>query len=629
MGTHMHTHAKVPESAPVHPTPTVTRWRPFAVAPVDAASRARTSDEGRLALQRRLERTRHPHHNLLHHIAISPSGPRHLADRNLRQRLRAATGRGRPIGQDIRQRLEVGLGADLSNVRIHTDHEAHQLSRLMNAVAFTTGRDIFFQTGTYKPRTRTGLRLLAHEAAHTVQQTRGLVDGIPASGDVSVTHPDDRFERAADEAARQASDTPSRPAPETSNDARSIPASRPPTSGRSQNSSIVVQRKVGFEFEVSGGSWWKAFGPSGSFNEKTHLLDETNWHLSADIWFIPSDWEPIFKKLYGAENIKSSGELEFVTAAFEETNQGEAAMKTAVTEIQDWVKLTASTAKPNPEMDGKSKRLRNVFLYLHPDNPEARIQMTTGVKLDHVLKVLSALAGKEGGPNLLGSASSERQKELQTDLQEILAQAEKVADRSVPAWSTPAERREYAGAIAHLAAYVTWASSYTTGYTKSVIPFLSRTNLGELAPILRLGADFKKDVKALLPRRMGKVTGAEKLLPQYRNYQGTIDEWLDEISKGKEPIGWDQQDLPEWSPQAVGEEGKRRTGHVYEFRGLEKGISADKWLKFAEQHFAAMRLYNNVVYEPERKHGPSQPARLPRRDQIQKMQAALADLYPS
>ncbi|MBV9358153.1 MAG: DUF4157 domain-containing protein [Chloroflexi bacterium] len=117
------------------------------------------------------------------------------------QRIQAAAGGGSGLDDVVQRRLEVGLGADLSGVRVHTDRDADQLARSVNAVAFTSGADIFFQAGAYDPSSTTGMRVLAHEAAHTVQQAQGPVDGTPTAAGVAISDPGDRFERAADAAA--------------------------------------------------------------------------------------------------------------------------------------------------------------------------------------------------------------------------------------------------------------------------------------------------------------------------------------------------------------------------------------------------------------------------------------------
>jgi hypothetical protein len=122
---------------------------------------------------------------------------------DLAQRLQAASRGGRALASGVQRRLEAGLGASLAGVRVHTGGEADSLSRAVQAVAFTTGSNIFFRTGTYNPSTPQGMHLLAHEAAHTVQQARGPVSGAPHPGGVSISDPTDRFERAAETAAHE------------------------------------------------------------------------------------------------------------------------------------------------------------------------------------------------------------------------------------------------------------------------------------------------------------------------------------------------------------------------------------------------------------------------------------------
>lgn len=62
------------------------------------------------------------------------------------------------------------FGVDFSNVRIHTGTEAVQMSRELNAKAFTTGNDIYFNEGQYQPGSDSGKHLLAHELTHVIQQ---------------------------------------------------------------------------------------------------------------------------------------------------------------------------------------------------------------------------------------------------------------------------------------------------------------------------------------------------------------------------------------------------------------------------------------------------------------------------
>jgi hypothetical protein len=61
---------------------------------------------------------------------------------------------------------------DFSSVRIHTDANAAKSAEAVAAHAFTAGNHIVFGTGQFAPGTNTGRRLLAHELAHVVQQSR-------------------------------------------------------------------------------------------------------------------------------------------------------------------------------------------------------------------------------------------------------------------------------------------------------------------------------------------------------------------------------------------------------------------------------------------------------------------------
>ncbi|MGY2896136.1 eCIS core domain-containing protein [Deinococcus sp. UYEF24] len=97
------------------------------------------------------------------------------AEQPILERIQARRGGGTPLPAAVQRQLEAGLNHDLSGVRVHTDGEADLLSKKVNAVAFTTGQDIYFQSGKFDPNSRTGVELLAHEATHTVQQSKGQV----------------------------------------------------------------------------------------------------------------------------------------------------------------------------------------------------------------------------------------------------------------------------------------------------------------------------------------------------------------------------------------------------------------------------------------------------------------------
>lgn len=88
--------------------------------------------------------------------------------------------------------MEHALGTDFSAVRLHTGPAAHQVAGALNAHALTSGSDIMFAAGAYQPGTPSGERLLAHELAHVVQQSRGASDAGIDGGT------NDPLKRAAD-----------------------------------------------------------------------------------------------------------------------------------------------------------------------------------------------------------------------------------------------------------------------------------------------------------------------------------------------------------------------------------------------------------------------------------------------
>lgn len=88
----------------------------------------------------------------------------------LASRLKANRGGGQPLTDSIREFMESRFNYDFSRVRVHTDGQANQLARSLNAQAFTFKQDIYFGAGYYQPQTSSGKRLLAHELTHTIQQ---------------------------------------------------------------------------------------------------------------------------------------------------------------------------------------------------------------------------------------------------------------------------------------------------------------------------------------------------------------------------------------------------------------------------------------------------------------------------
>lgn len=78
---------------------------------------------------------------------------------------------GQPLDGATRAFMEPRFGRDFSAVRVHADAGASEAAASIAARAFTAGHHLAFGAGEYAPRTDGGRRLLAHELAHTVQQS--------------------------------------------------------------------------------------------------------------------------------------------------------------------------------------------------------------------------------------------------------------------------------------------------------------------------------------------------------------------------------------------------------------------------------------------------------------------------
>ncbi len=110
-------------------------------------------------------------------------------------------GGGQPLAPKVRAKMEAGLGADFSDVRIHTGAKAAQSAAAVSAEAYTVGNDVVFGHGSFAPGSLEGRHTLAHELAHVQQQRRGPVPGTDTGGGVAVSDPSDSFEREADATA--------------------------------------------------------------------------------------------------------------------------------------------------------------------------------------------------------------------------------------------------------------------------------------------------------------------------------------------------------------------------------------------------------------------------------------------
>ena len=112
----------------------------------------------------------HKEHNEVRRKAVSrSSGPalnKH-ASPIVRDVLRSS---GHRLDNSTRHFFEQRFNHDFASVRLHFDSQASKSARSIGPLAYTAGNHIVFQTNAYAPRTTDGLRLVAHELAHVIQQ---------------------------------------------------------------------------------------------------------------------------------------------------------------------------------------------------------------------------------------------------------------------------------------------------------------------------------------------------------------------------------------------------------------------------------------------------------------------------
>ncbi len=110
----------------------------------------------------------------------------------------ASSSSGSPLPETLMRKFESSLGADLSGVRVHTGAESAAANDAVGARAYTMGNDIHFGAGQFDPHSASGEHLIAHEVAHTVQQSGGA---SRMQFKLEVSSPGDALELEADRAA--------------------------------------------------------------------------------------------------------------------------------------------------------------------------------------------------------------------------------------------------------------------------------------------------------------------------------------------------------------------------------------------------------------------------------------------
>lgn len=203
------THA-TPQQAPqiAPPAPVLEVASPQAPAPVPigslrvghaedrAESEADEMADRALARLAPLRNETHQHGPGCDHVRRLPAGGSALVgheggdlDTRTTARIQAKRGGGRSMEEGVLRRMESGFGRSLTGVRIHDDSSSAQLNQAVSARAFTTGQDVFFGAGEYAPGTPAGERVLAHELAHTLQNTSGAHRMMHANATLQLSAP--------------------------------------------------------------------------------------------------------------------------------------------------------------------------------------------------------------------------------------------------------------------------------------------------------------------------------------------------------------------------------------------------------------------------------------------------------
>lgn len=154
---------------------------------------------------------------------------------------------GAPLPSAVRSDAEHRLGHSFAAVRVHTDSRAAKSAAAVQARAYTVGSHIAFAAGEYQPQTQAGLRLLAHELTHVVQQAGSAPAAAEPSGGLRIepagNAPENEANRMADVVLEE--DVPAAPI-------RNKSSANPPTNrshpGRDlqapAHSALTVQRQA-------------------------------------------------------------------------------------------------------------------------------------------------------------------------------------------------------------------------------------------------------------------------------------------------------------------------------------------------------------------------------------------------
>ncbi|MEV0639433.1 DUF4157 domain-containing protein [Streptomyces sp. NPDC050619] len=433
---------------------------------------------------------------------------------------------GRPLDAPIRTDMEARLGADFSSVRVHDGPLAQRSASEIGARAYTSGEHVVMGRGGRDRHT------LAHELTHVIQQRSGPVSGTDNGAGLRISDPADRFERAAEDNARRAlaGPVPSEAAPHADG------AGHEPAAG-------VVQRAVGFEFETAeetlaadpglrqserrGERYIKQFRTRGVWEGRDAAAPDSTEYMGrglrkkerivtvGDLFTMEAD-----------ETSIGGSDLEFVTSAFPETDEGRKRLVSAMGLIsgvaarleggqglfsgEEVASLAGGTASQvtdrAPQATGKQRGPVGKLFKKNPD-PQyvvkvagmgiaAGPQTTAGVHLSRIPQLIGAITGPPPRP---AGAEAEAEAEAeatpnpmsQLDIRKVQATArERVNAFLGNGFVVPSAdpEREPAVPSDRLRGLLTLTATYLIGgdlsrdqdYVKAIAPMLARTDFAAM-----------------------------------------------------------------------------------------------------------------------------------------------------
>jgi hypothetical protein len=554
----------------------------------------------------------------------------------------ASNGNGLP--GPLRGGIEALSGLSMGDVQVHRNSGA---PARIGARAYAQRRDIHLGPGQEQH--------LPHEAWHVAQQAQGRVRPTMQAAGLAIND-DPGLEREADvmggRAMRvgQAIQAQIQRAPSVATGAATgqrFDGSQGTSNDLAETQlaqADIAQRKIGFEFETP----WIIYAPARILGPDTPVITGTGWGLIPDFAStmlatdaqgrplpLPPELRPterIERNFFGMEKTvtvppqyNGFGHLEFVTDAFDESQEGLEQLIETIMHIQAFVRSLADAQGDRVELAGFVRG--NIKWSPHAAGFElptlvrivvdksaafsATPQMTGGIKLSKMPELIEQMSS---GSRVSKYMNRGQDKTAANDQGTMAVSLDKAKDQAAftalaGRWNATQEN-QYIGAVTHLTNVVLRGKVSYPSKSKYLSTLLSRTDFGKFPDFMK--ANLKADVLAAAEAQAGSALfnqpGAGD---QAKRSALTVGAWLDGIVAGKDPEDWGQdrrnvEKTERWEPQAVGKEGDQEIGHVYEFRGAGTNLAdVNDWLKYALGMFEFVRYVNSSAdkagYSDEKK----------------------------